>query len=143
MNEENIDETCLRFHHIGWVVPSIDAVLESFSVLGYVRHADSVADAGRNVRICILESASGPRIELVEPLSTLSPISALLAKNGPQPYHVCFSLSSSDFETFRGKLRKTGFLEIIPRQEAPALEGRDVVFFYSTHLGLIELVLEK
>ena len=143
MNKKNLEEASLRFHHIGWAVHSIDAALDSFAVLGYAPHADSVADAGRNVRICILESASGPRIELVEPVSALSPISAILAKNGPQPYHACISLLSSDFETFRGKLRKAGFLEIIPRQKAPALEGGDVVFFYSTHLGLIELVLEK
>lgn len=143
MNKKNLEDVCPRFHHIGWAVHSIDAALESFAVLGYVHHADSVVDASRNVRICILESASGPCIELVEPLNVLSPISALLEKNGPQPYHICLSLSSSDFEAFRGKLRKNGFLEIIPRQEAPALDGRDVVFFYSTHLGLIELVLEK
>ena len=73
-----------------------------------------------------------------------SPVSDILKRNGPTPYHVCFSIDvEKSFDDCKKDFEKNGFIVLQEPAPAPLLEGKDVVFLYSQHIGLIELVLNR
>jgi len=133
----------LRFSHIGWAVSSIEKSVSIFSVLGFVPHGSACKDVKRGVRILLLKNVEGNKIELVEPLDNNSPVSNLLKKTGPSPYHICLSCSQKDYIDFKKLFIDNKFIEIHKIEEAPALGGDEVAFFYSNIIGLIEIQLKS
>ena len=68
-------------------------------------------------------------MELVEPLSDNSPVSAIL-KNSVQDslYHICYSVEN--IEKTIENLEKQGYLKISSLDFAPAIHNRRVVFMF-------------
>lgn len=130
--------------HTGWAVNSIEKSVVSFATLGYKTLGSICEDKFRNVRLLLISNHQRDVIELVEPLSCDSPISGILKVNGPAPYHVCFSMNvEKGFDDYKKEFEKNGFIVLHKPSPAPLLQGKDVVFLYSQHIGLIELVLDR
>ena len=128
----------LKFHHIGYAVKSILESLAPFSLLGY-RHKDPPTnDPLQMVRILMLEHDTMPAVELVEPLSPESPVSNILGKVGPAPYHLCFE--SARLAESIECLRNSGFILVSGPTSAAAFENRSICFLYHRSFGLIEIV---
>lgn len=125
--------------HIGWAVKSISKAKKMFAAMGFLPVGEEIDDVSREVRIAFVENKAGVSIELIEPLSGNSPIRIVLEKNGPTPYHVCFTETGS-WENVKDRYERAGFIVAVPPAVAPALDGREVVFLYSRAVGLIELV---
>lgn len=131
----------IRFAHIGWAVKNINSAVESFAVLGYKPIGNICHDVQRNVALILLKDKSDAVIELVAPEADDSPVSDILKKNGPTPYHICCSISKDDWgggEIFK----KNGFMILHQQQKAPLFGNKDVVFLYSSNIGVIELILQ-
>ncbi len=47
------------------------------------------------------------------------------------------------FDNYKKEFEKNGFIVLHKPSPAPLLQGKDVVFLYSQHIGLIELVLDR
>lgn len=131
------DLKSLRVLHTGWAVHAIKDAMPVMEALGYRQAGDVTHDISRDVDIAIMNSDDGHCVELVAPMSERSPVSNFLKKNGPGPYHCCYTVD--DLEKTRAALKQIGFAEITRPAEAPALGGEIVVFLWSKQIGMIEL----
>jgi methylmalonyl-CoA/ethylmalonyl-CoA epimerase len=83
-----------RLNHIGVATPSIaDAVAFWRDTMGATTIHTPFDMPEQGVKVCFVDTPSGPQIELIEPLGDGSPIRAFLEKNpaGGQ-HHVCFEV---------------------------------------------------
>lgn len=128
----------LKIHHIGYLVKKIEKARQTFEALGYRTERDTVYDPIRDVNICFLQK-DGSRIELVSPVSETSVVAGLIKKYKNAPYHICYE--AEDYESADACLSAAGFMAIDTPTEAPALDGRKVVFYYSSVIGMAELLL--
>ena len=131
----------LKLSHIGWAVPDIYEAVPLFNLLGFNETAKPYNDIKRGVILTLLKDTGNTVIELVAPLNPESPVSNILRTNGPTPYHACFSISNIESALLFKKLENAGFVMIKNLEEAPLLEGKNVVFFYSSKIGIIEVVV--
>lgn len=127
----------LKIHHIGYLVKKIEKARQTFEALGYRTEQDTVYDDIRKVDICFL-TKDGYRIELVSPVSEDSVVAGLLKKYKNCPYHICYE--TVDYEAACAELAANGFLAIDTPTPAPALGGREVTFFSSALIGMVELL---
>ncbi|SMO33455.1 VOC family protein [Propioniciclava tarda] len=126
----------MKVHHVGYAVENHDRAEQGFIALGYTI-GPRTDDTAR--RVCISFARNGTElVEIISPLAEDSPVSSVLAKNGPSAYHLCYE--TPDLAASLVELRKHGWRTLIPAEAAPALEGSDVAFLYNRHVGLIELV---
>lgn len=133
----------LSLAHIGWAVESIEKAIQDLSALGFKTVGDVCTDDARKVKLALVSDSCGNTIELVSPMSEDSPVSEILQKNGPTPYHICFTAEvERDFGDCRKEFASKGFAVLHKPAPAPLFGGKDVVFLYSKNLGLIELVIE-
>ena len=128
--------------HIGWAVNSIEDAIEKFTFLGYTVQRNICIDHIRKVKLALLNDVEGHVIELVAPIAEDSPVSDLLQKVGPTPYHICFTVNKSDWEIYKKTLKANGFVILHKPSPAPLFDGKKVVFLYSKDIGLVELVLD-
>ena len=134
----------LKQTHLGWAVNSLKNAIRTFLPSGYIPIGDVCIDNARKVELILLADSGDNIIELVAPIDDSSPVSDILKRNGPTPYHVCFSIDvEKSFEDCKKDFEKNGFIVLHEPAPAPLLEGKDVVFLYSQHIGLIELVLNR
>ena len=134
----------LKQTHLGWAVNSLKNAIRTFLPLGYIPIGDVCIDNARKVELILLADSGDNIIELVAPIDDSSPVSDILKRNGPTPYHVCFSIDvEKSFDDCKKDFEKNGFIVLQEPAPAPLLEGKDVVFLYSQHIGLIELVLNR
>lgn len=139
---EMTELTSTKLAHIGYAVASIEKALKPFYVLGFMSKGDICEDVRRNVRLQSLSDKQGNIIELVEPINDNSPVSELLKQNGPIPYHLCISMSKSEWEnSYYALLQENKFFIVDSLSPAPLLNNRDVAFLYSKDIGLVEIVL--
>ena len=117
------------FHHIGLAVESIRAVNPSCEIF---------VEKKQRVSLTFI-SVHGVRIELLEPLGDGSPILSSLNK-GTKLLHLCYEVPNLDTAVETCKPR--GFHAISRAFPAPLYGNRRVIWVYSTHFGLFEL-LEK
>lgn len=130
----------MNLHHIGYAVRQIDEAFKYFKLLGFSVSSDIVEDTVRNVRICFIEN-NGVKIELIEPMNGKSPITDVLSKNGPTPYHLCVEVE--DIIKSVSDLQKNGFMLLSPPKAAPAIERKPVAFLFRKEIGVVELVNSK
>ena len=126
------------FHHVGFVVASIQDTVQSFADMlnadwdGKVFH-----DPNQNVRVTFLKSrrAGDPLFELVEPAGEKSPAQALAVKGGGL-HHVCYLVDK--LEEAIARARSLGAL--VTREPAPAVAfgGRRIAWIYTKNRLLIE-----
>jgi methylmalonyl-CoA/ethylmalonyl-CoA epimerase len=131
-----------RFHHTGFVVTSIAAVVESFcrAVRGS-NWSETWHDPLQRVRVAFIYPShpGDPTIELVEPAGPGSPVEKFLERGGGL-HHLCYEVENLD-ETVRGGSAR-GLVKVRRPQPAVAFGGRRIAWFLTRERLLIEY-LEK
>lgn len=130
-------ETQLIFHHIGIACRSIEKTKRFYVSMGY-EAATTVDDPIQHVRVCFLTNPGAPRIELLEPLDDMNPLSRTLESVGVSPYHTCYEVQ--DIKAAIDDLRSQRFLLVSGPVPACAMNDRQVAFLYKKDNGLLELV---
>ena len=93
----------------------------------------------QDIRICFLNKAGMPRIELLAPIDENSPVNRILQTQGVTPYHICYEVD--DLEQAMVVLRKElKFMKVSKSAPACAIDNRRVAFMFRKDVGLIELV---
>lgn len=129
--------------HIGWAVASLEEAMDSMAILGFKAATQVCHDNERHVHLVILRDTHNNTIELVAPGTDASPVSDILKRNGAVPYHTCFSVNGERWEDVKNELCKRGFILLHKPAPAPLFNGKNVAFFYSKHIGLIEFIINS
>jgi len=127
-------------HHVGYLVPSIEGAMESFSCLGFHKTGEVVRDEERNVFILFLSGANRALVELIQPVDEQSPVYPLMVRQGPGAYHLCFSVSETERDSWLSRIKRLRFVPVGNISRAPACENQEVGFFYSNKIGLVEFL---
>jgi methylmalonyl-CoA epimerase len=127
-----------ELHHVGVVVPSIEAALPFYRDTLGLEAGRVVELEEQAVRVVFLEGGSG-RIELLEPTDSASGVARFLAERGRATlHHVCFAV-----DDLAGELRQmaAGGVELVDRAPRRGAEG-DVAFLHPRAADgvLIELI---
>jgi methylmalonyl-CoA/ethylmalonyl-CoA epimerase len=126
----------MEIHHIGYAVSDMQSSIEQMHLLGYTV-GDVIVDDNRSVYIAFAYHGTYC-VELISPNADYSPVSKILQKNGPTPYHICYLVD--DMEQSLLLLKSQKWVVIVPPTAAIAFNGRNVAFLYHRSLGLIELL---
>jgi methylmalonyl-CoA/ethylmalonyl-CoA epimerase len=126
------------FHHVGFVVGSIQETVESFmKSLEADWDGVIVHDPEQKVRVACLQSANpaDPLFELIEPVAENSPVTAPV-KRGGGLHHLCYIVDSIDEHLARSEEQ----CAIIVRRPTPAgvLGRRRIAWVYTRDQLLIE-----
>jgi methylmalonyl-CoA/ethylmalonyl-CoA epimerase len=127
-----------RFHHVGFVVPSISACVDGFSgSLGATDRSPVFEDPIQRVRVQFLGSgqANHPQVELVEPLGEQSPVFRFLQQGGGL-HHICYEVS--DIEQQLARMRGLGASILRRPRPAVAFGGRRIAWVVTAQKLLIE-----
>lgn len=127
----------LEFHHLGYAVKSIERSLDLFEFIGFAKEGELTRDDSRDVKIQFIRK-NDILFELIEPANNDSPVSKILRKNGPIPYHFC--LISDSIDNTIKELRGKGFVLFDKIKPAPAINNRNVTFLFNKDIGIIELL---
>ena len=127
----------MLFHHIGIATESINKTSFYYLDAGYCM-SEVIFDPIQKVNIAFLTKDSMPIIELVEPVSDVSPVSNILKKSGVSPYHICYHVVDINFSI--SELKKKKFVLLFKPVEAVALFNKKICFLYNKDIGLIELL---
>lgn len=127
----------LSFHHIGIACRSIEKTKGFYLAMGYTP-APVVDDPLQHVKVCFLEKADAPCVELLEPLDDNNPVARTLASVGVSPYHICYQVQ--DIKAAIAQLRRDRFLTVSGPVPACAMDNRLIAFMFKKDNGLIELV---
>ena len=132
----------LRFHHVGYVVASIEQAMPGFvRSLGAQWDGRVIHDPLQKVKVAFLTTrAEDPQIELVEPASEDSPVSGFLARGGGL-HHVCYEVG--DLEGQLDEFRARGAVIAKRPKPAVAFEGRRIAWVITAEKLLVELLEEK
>ena len=79
-----------------------------------------------------------PKVELLAPHDSTSPVQQTLDKMGVTPYHTCYVVDN--IEEAVAQLRKQKYVMVSKPAEAVAFCGSKVCFLFNKNVGLIELV---
>lgn len=127
MDELSFFGTGAQFEHIGLVVPDI-ATAHPCST--------PTVDPLQKVAVDVV-SIHGITVELIEPMSVDSPVSAALMNN-QKLVHLCFTVP--DLRAAISTSRPHGFHLIARPVPAAAFAGREIAWVYSKIFGLVELL---
>jgi methylmalonyl-CoA/ethylmalonyl-CoA epimerase len=135
-------ENGLSFHHVGYVVGSIQQAAPGFvGSLALKWDGRIIHDPLQTVCVSFFHphSAGSPAIELVEPVGTGSPVHRFLERGGGL-HHVCFEVDSLERQLEWTKANR----DVIVRSPAPAVafDGRRIAWIYTKNKLLVEY-LEK
>jgi len=129
----------MKLHHIGYVVDKIEEVMPNFEILGYKTSSLPVNDDIQRCRICFIERANEPLIELVEPYENNKSLRKMQTQRGNAPYHMCYEVD--DVEALFDELsEKEGWMPLFRPVEAAAFNNRLITYFYNTQIGYVEFV---
>lgn len=129
----------MTLHHIGYVIDKIEDVMPNFEILGYKMSSLPVNDDIQRCRICFIERANEPLIELVEPYENNKSLRKMLTQRGNAPYHMCYEVE--DVEALFDELsEKEGWMPLFRPVEAAAFDNRLITYFYNTQVGYVEFV---
>jgi len=128
------------FHHIGIATRSIENCAEMYFKFGY-KMSEIKFEPSQNVRIGFLSKEGSPLLELVEPLTTDSPISSIVQKSGTAPYHTCYEVEN--LQNTLGELEKLNFRLLFEPLRAEAMDNGLFCYLFSPEIGLIELYQRK
>jgi methylmalonyl-CoA/ethylmalonyl-CoA epimerase len=116
------------FHHLGIAVSSLNKIVD----VEHPRWDDDV----QGVRVAFVDLSGAP-VELIEPLSALSPVSKALSIGRPL-VHVCFEVPSLAKAISAAEQHDFHLLRV--PTPAVAFEGRRIAWMYSGTWGLVELL---
>ena len=128
----------MKIDHLGIAVKSISDSL-AFYCDGLeleLSGTETVEDQG--VHVALLPVGES-RIELLEPVSSESPVGRFIAKRGEGLHHICYEVDNLELKLNELKSRGVRLLEGYPRRGA---EGKLVAFLHpaSANGVLVELV---
>jgi len=127
----------MKLNHIGVAVRSVeDSLVIWRDVLGFrVTALEDVLD--QKARVAMLD-AGAVTIELLEPLSTDSPIHKFIEKRGEGLHHLSFSVDDIEGKILELKQKKVKMIDDVPRVGA---HGVRIAFIHPTSTGsvLVEL----
>lgn len=129
----------MKIDHIGYLVKNIDKAIKQFEGLGFSLCSSITHDEIRKTDICFMKNDCY-KIELISPYSEESVVTNLIKIYKNSPYHICYKSINIDSDI--SELEKNGFLIIQGKQPAPAFNNKNVVFLFSSRIGIIELVEE-
>ena len=124
--------------HVAIAVPSIEEARTFYEKLGLEITAIEVVEH-EGVRVAMIP-CGGTRIELLEPLSSDSPVGRFLERRGPGIHHLC--MRSDDVHEDDGKLREDG-LSLLRERPGPGAEGATVQFVHPKSAGGVLLELSE
>lgn len=125
-----------EFHHLGVACRDLDVEERAWSAMGYVREGTDFEDPIQRVRGRFIVGP-GPRLELLMPLASGSPLDNVLNK-GIKIYHQAFL--TRDFDAAFASLRAQKFRLIAAPARAVAFEGRRIAFFALANLAIVEII---
>lgn len=130
----------MKVHHVGYAVKSIERTRVRMKLLGFEEDSAVIEDDYQNILVLFMRNPDGASVELIEPMnkSRESPVDAVLADGGVQPYHVCFECV--DIENRILELRKQHYAVTAGPFPAVGVHGRRVAFLMHRDMGLIELL---
>jgi methylmalonyl-CoA/ethylmalonyl-CoA epimerase len=128
-----------RMHHVGFVVPSIEAAMPGFlKSLNGTWDEKIFHDPIQSVKVAFLSTpGSDVQIELVEPSGDRDPVSAFLAKGGGI-HHVCYEVEDCDAAITQMRQHKA--LVVKRPKPAVAFGGRRIAWMLTAEKMLIEFV---
>ena len=103
-----------RIHHVGVVVPSLEAGLRFWRDALGMRLTKSATIEEQGVRAVLLE-VGGSEVELLEPLSPEGGVGKFLARRGGGLHHVCFETDDVARELAGAKARGIQVIDQAPR----------------------------
>ena len=127
-----------RFHHTGYVVPSIaDCVAGFQSALSLDWDGVIVHDPLQMVRVTFLPAnrSDCTTVELVEPAGPRSPVLKFL-ESGGGIHHVCFEVE--DLKAQLAEARRAGHSIVRVPMPAPAFGGRCIAWIRTSSGVLVE-----
>lgn len=129
-----------KIDHIGIAVESIDSWIGFYRDLLGLEYAGSEVIAEQKVRIAFLAIGES-RIELLEPISTDSPIAGFLEKRGAGMHHIALRVDNIEEALLRHKEAGARLLDEKPRIGA---HGTKIAFIHPKTSGgvLLELCQE-
>ena len=130
-----------KFHHLGIVTSDLEQTTEFYNIMGYRKIAEA-EDPIQKAQIVLLESMAGePLLELIRPIDKDSPSHSWLTRIKAGPYHTCYETNSLNQATAELELR--GFKMVTELAPALIFDNRNIVFFWSSKVGLVELLEAK
>lgn len=126
-----------KFDHIGVAVPEIEGTAAVYKAAGYTQ-TEPVYDPIQNVHVCFLSKEGMPKVELLAPHDSSSPVQQTLDKMGVTSYHTCYEVEN--IEDAVAELRKMRYIVVRKPEPAIAFDNRRVCFLYNKQVGLIEIV---
>lgn len=129
----------MKIHHVGYLVKNLELSVDEFKRLGYKEEGNIVKDDIRKVLIQFLFK-DNLKVELISPFDKDSDVYNLMKRYVNTPYHFCYSTKMIDEDL--KKLLEGGYIIIKDKQEAPAIDGKNVIFLLNPNLGIIELLEE-
>lgn len=129
----------MKIDHIGYLVKDINKAISKFEALGFSLCSPITHDELRKTDICFMING-GYKIELISPYSEESVVANLIKTYKNSPYHICYQTKDIDVDVHQ--LEKNGFTMMQSKQPAPAFGNKNVVFLFSSKIGIIELVEE-
>jgi len=131
-------ENGLRFHHVGYVVRSIESAAEGFArSLALEWDGQVFYDPLQTVRVSFLRprTPGAPVIELVEPVGPQSTVHKFLQQGGGL-HHLCYEVDSLDKQLEWTRSNR----DLVVRQPMPAeaFHGRRIAWAYTRSRLLLE-----
>ena len=126
----------MKIHHKGYACKDIEVALESIKKMHHIRDISlTIFDEYQQASLCMIDTISGDRIELVSGKSVRS----ILQGEGIKQYHTCYEVSN----IFQGinSHKEEGSVLLSPPKPAKLFDNR-LVAFLQTPSGMVEL-LEK
>ncbi|MEE2671607.1 MAG: VOC family protein [Bdellovibrionota bacterium] len=127
----------VEFHHVGVISSNLEATLSFYFSIGYQQVGYIYEDLIQKSQIAILEMDSGPLVEVIVP-QTDSPAFDWINRIKAGAYHTCYKCS--DIRKSIEYFENLGLTQISEVEQAIAFQGNKIVFLWSAHTGLIELL---
>ncbi len=124
--------------HVAIAVTSIEEARTFYETLGLAVSSIEVVEH-EGVRVAMIP-CGGTRIELLEPLSSESPVGRFLERRGPGIHHLC--LRSNDVHEDDGSLREAG-VDLLRERPGAGAEGAMVQFVHPKSAGGVLLELSE
>jgi methylmalonyl-CoA/ethylmalonyl-CoA epimerase len=126
----------MTFHHLGVACDSVTAEATRFEALGYRCEGQIFCDRIQKVEGAFM-TGPGPRLELLAPLDSSSPVSGWLQK-GVKYYHQGFEIPSMA-DALKALVAQRGVVVAAP-EPGIAFGGRPIAFVMLPGMILIELI---
>ena len=130
-----------RLHHIGFVVPTLDAGHSMFRALGFTVDTPEYNDPVQKVTVQFIRPGSEVLIELIAPVDEKSPVSRFLTQRGAGLHHLCYEVP--DIDSASEYLRHEGSVVTCAPVGAVAFSGRRIAFHYWQRQIVELLEMEK